>query len=380
MGGEVVSWLRTAGSHVLNAINWFGDKAWKVISAVGTFAWEKLSLMGSLAWSWISNLPERMWRLMIDGWDAITGAAGWLWTGLVGAAGHAWDAVTGVFDWVGEGAGGAMRWLGRGIESGASWALDFIQNPSFEKLRDGLLGTLDWLGDVKGLGRWGWNGVVAAAKWAKDGLVGFGHWLWDGAIAGLQWFGEVALHLLELLGVGEGLQLLYGLIARLRPLTSDEINASQEIHPGGIIPYPQIRVDEDSVLIKIGNYLGEKLKSDVLPGAITTMHVIHTPAGGISTAVMVHELTHVVQYQLVGAVYMAQAIHAQQWGAGYKYGDISVSPGEGGRHYSDLNREQQAEMCEDYYLLTHNGTPHENHGVTKEQLEPYMEEMRALNF
>jgi hypothetical protein len=360
---------------VWNAIAWFGDKAWDIIGVVGEWAWEKLSLAGHLLWSWVSHLPQRLWRLLIDGWDAITGAAGWLWTGLVGAAGHAWDAVTGVFDWVVEGAGGAMRWIGAGLESGAAWAVDFVQSPSWDKLRDGLLGTLDWLGDgVKGFGRWGWNGVVAAAQWAWSGAVGFGNWMWDGILGGLKWAGEVFLHLLETLGVGELLQMVWGLFARMRPLTGGEIAASESVHPPGLIPYSSIRVDEDSNLIKIGTTLGKAFGSDVLPAAITTMHVIHLPKGGVAAHVMVHELTHVCQYELVGAIYMPEAIHAQQT-AGYDYGDISQPPSVTGRHFADMNREQQAQLVEDYWAVTNGGTAEK--GGTKETLEPYIVEQKA---
>ena len=163
----------------------------------------------------------------------------------------------------------------------------------------------------------------------------------------------------------------------MRPLTGDEIEASKTVHPAGLIPYGSIRVDEDSNLIKIGNTLGTWLGSDVLPGAITTMHIIHLPVGGVARHVMMHELTHVCQYELVGAIYMPEAIHAQQT-AGYDYGDISQPPSVTGRHYADMNREQQAQIVEDYWALNNHGTAEKS--GTKETLQPYMDEEMAGKF
>jgi hypothetical protein len=365
--------VQSAGKTVWNAISWFGSKAWDVISAIGTWGFEKLALLGTLAWSFITNLPARVWRLLVDGWHAITGVLGWIWTGLKGAAVGIWDAVVGVFSWLGDGLSGALGWLGRGLSGAASWAADFIANPSLDKLVDGLLGGLSWLGDgVKGLGRWGWNGVVAAAKWAWSGIKGLGNWLWDGVLGGLEWCGLVILHLVELLGLGEALQLLWGLIFRLRPLTGGEIGASQSVHPGGLIPYGLVRVDENSYLIKIGQKLADLFGTKTSPGAITTMHIIHAP-GAMSPSLAVHELTHVGQYELVGAVYMPQALHAQG-GAGYDYGDLTAARSSG-KKFSDFNREQQASICEDYYVVKNGGSA--EFGGTEASLDPFIADMRS---
>ena len=68
------------------------------------------------------------------------------------------------------------------------------------------------------------------------GAVGFGNWMWDGILGGLKWAGEVFLHLLKVAGVGELLQMLWGLFARMRPLTGDEIKASQSVSPAASSP------------------------------------------------------------------------------------------------------------------------------------------------
>lgn len=376
----------TAAKAVGSAAEWVGEKAWKVMNAVGSFAWEKLKLLGTLAWSFISMLPERLWRLAIDGWEAIVGSVTWLMNGIKDAAGWAWDAVTGVFDWLKEGFSGALKWLGKGIEGGAQWAADFISDPSWSKLADGLVGSLSWLGEgVKGLGKWGLDGIVAAAKWGWEGLEGLGAHLWDAAKRGFWWAIPAVVHVLEAVGLNEALQLIWGFVFRMRELSDDEIKASKEVHPSGLIPYWKVRVDEDSFMITIGQYFAKKFNTRFSPAAITTMHVIQAPKN-MRLPVAVHELTHVGQYEKVGAVYMIEALHGQQ-GEAYDYGDLQAKR-RTGKHYKDFNREQQAQMVEDYYLWLHpsliynpaTGTGDPAPKATKADLEPFIAEMRAGEF
>lgn len=378
LGAGALRWLAGAGSAIWGAISWFGSKAWSIIVAIGTDLFEKVVFLGTLAWSLLTNLPIRLWRLVVDGWDALVGVVSWLWTGLAGAVGELWDAIVGAFTWLGQGQAGVLRWLFDGLAGGVDWLVAFVQAPSGDALLRGLLGTLTWVWDGMGdLVRWGWNGLAAAAKWAVAASAAFSRWLWDGAIAGLAWVGEVLLHLLEVLGVGELLELIWGLLFHLRPLDSSEESASLFVHPAGLIPYGLVRVDDNSYLIKIGTALAALFRTKVTPGAITTMHIVHAPAGGLSVPVAVHELTHVAQYELVGAIYMPEALHAQGSTAGYDYGDLTAAR-SAGKTYADFNREQQASICEDYYRVTH-GLPAE-YGGTRPELDPFIADMRARKF
>lgn len=377
IGSHVVDWVKTASSKVLDAIKWFGSKAWDVIKVIGTFAWEKLSLLGTLAWTFLSTLPVRLWRLVIDGWEGIVGALGWVWDGVKGAAGKAWGAAVGVFSWLKEGVDGALGWLWKGLKDGASWAVDFVKKPTLGKLWDALTGSLSWLGKgAKGLARWGWRGIAAAAKWAWSGLKGLGSWLLDGVIGGAKWAGEAFIHVLEAAGLGEGLQLFWGLIFRLRPLSPPERRASESVHPKGLIPYWKVRVDENSYLIKIGQKLAKLFKTKTSPAAITTMHVIHAPTV-LSLPIAVHELTHVAQYEKVGDMYMPQALHGQESKMGYSYGNLRTALRRGKR-FKDFNREQQASICEDYYKVSNGMTA--QFGGTKRELRPFIGDMQAGKF
>ena len=377
VGGTVAEWIKTAGSHVIDAIKWFGEKSWDVIKYIGTVAWEKLSLLGTLAWTFVVNLPVRLWRLVIDGWEGIKTVLGWTWDGLKGAARGAWDAVVGVYDWLKEGVDGALGWLWKGLKDGAEWAVDFAEKPTLGKLWHALTGTLSWLGSgAKGLGKWGWRGAVAAAKWAWSGLKGLGMWLWEFLTGPGLWALQVLMHLAETIGVMEALQLVWGLAFRMRPLTKAERDASEEVHAKGQIPYWKVRVDENSWLIKIGQGFAKLFGTKTSPAAITTMHIVHAPKL-LSLPIAVHELTHVAQYEKIGAMYMPQALHGQGSSMGYSYGNLTAARAAG-KKYRNFNREQQASIAEDYYRVKHGMTP--EYGATQAELQPFIDDMRKGGF
>ena len=350
LGTTALSWLSSAGSHVWAAIRWFGNTAFDVIKEIGTFLWDKLSLLGTNVWSFVTNLPKRLWRLVVHGWEGIKGALSWAWSGLSSAASHLWNGISGVFSWLGHGLAGAVDWIATGVSNGLDWAIDFIQHPSLEKLWHAFTGSLSWAwSGLKGFARWGWDGIVGAAMWVWKGIKGFGSWLWDGIKSGGMWALQLLLYTVETVGLFEAVQVLWGLIFRMRNLTDPEIAASRVVHPPGMIPYSLIRVDVDSLVSRISG------------GAVTTFHVLHFPKGGEPLDVVVHELTHVAQYENVGAIYIPQALHVQSkygrtggrgTGSAYDYereGSL-ISQRAAGKKFKDLNRESQAELVQDYYL------------------------------
>jgi hypothetical protein len=290
-GQWAVDWLSKAGTAVWNAMKWFGAGAWTVVKAIGTVLFEKLALLGSLAWDFIRFLPFRLWRLVIEGWELISGLFGWLW---------------------------------KGVKGGVSWA-----------------------------------------------------WVWEGFKAGLNWCIETLIRMLELFGITDALQFVWGLIFHTRNLTDAEREASEMVHGKSLIPYWEVRVDEGSYMVKLGKWLNSFKDPNAQERAITTMHIIQAPKG-IDLETTVHELTHVVQYEKTGAVYMPQALHGQASKMGYDYGDLTKALAEG-KHYKDFNREQQAQIAEDYYVVKTTGTPG-RYRATEAQLDPFIEEMRKGEF
>jgi hypothetical protein len=236
-------------------------------------------------------------------------------------------------------------------------AFDYLTSLPFRALRlvvdslEGTAGASQWLTDFAGLFLdWqGWTPV-----WTH---------LVQGVIDGASWAGELLIHALEIVGTGEFLQFLWARANIMAPLNATQIAAGQEVHPPGLIPYARVRVDYDSFIARMAALLsGHGNLFDQLFGtaaaehrSVTTMHVIHT-GHTMDEPLTVHELTHVGQYELVGAMYMAEAVHAQEFGQGYDYtrlhGSLAASIAAGAT-YADFNREQQASIVEDYYRARH---------------------------
>jgi hypothetical protein len=103
------------------------------------------------------------------------------------------------------------------------------------------------------------------------------------------------------------------------------------------------------------------------------MHIIHLPKERHSLDLMVHEIAHSAQFQLAGAVYMAEALHAQFFGGGYDYGDLEQIRADG-KTMQDMNREQQAQILQDYYRSRHGQPSH--YGCTVESAKPFVEDFR----
>jgi hypothetical protein len=308
----------------------------------------------------------------------ISGTLAYVREGMRAAVQWGAELVESFFDWLGGGLERALAWLRNAALAGLGWVDRFLENPSLEMLRDGLFASLAYVhAGVQGLRQWGWQGLVGAVAWAREGVAGLGRWLYDGLLRGLPEAGAQLLYILELIGVGEGLQLIYGLVRNMRRLNGAERSASMLVHAPGQIPYDAVFVDENSLLLRAGEWLARTFGSGVIPAAVTTMHVLHLPAGGSDLPTIVHELTHVAQYEAVGAIYMAQALHAQHLGAGYDYttGENLTAARARGKRFADFNREQQAAMAEDYYKLRVS-IPVAN-GETLASLQPFIDDMRS---
>jgi hypothetical protein len=330
-------------------------------------------------------------------WSGIKHAASAVGSGIKTAATAVAGAVSSAADWVFNGAKQVGSWAVEWLSKAGSAVIDAIQwiGPKawdiikeigtvlWEKLS--LLGELAWdfvsllPARVVRLVVEQWESVSSALtrliagigggiswKWIKKALIDAGFWAFD-----------LLVQALEVTGIVDGLQLIWGMIFHTRELTEDEINASKEVHGEHLIPYGKTRVDQHSFLVRLGKWVnqlfGDKNASE---RAITTFHIIHAPdVLDIETAV--HELTHVAQYEHVGAVYMPQALHGQASEMGYDYGDLAKARTDG-KHYKDFNREQQAQIAEDYYLVRHGSAPY--YGGTEADLQPFVDEMRAGAF
>lgn len=296
-----------------------------------------------------------------------------LWNRFKSFGGRLWDRLKAVGKKLGAGLkrlGGKLwkmaRLLGRkvktGLEDAGKWAMDLVRDFPDRLKRfaitviEGMVGVTTFLPE-------------ALSALLTQGFKGFGEWLWDKLKSGAAWAGTMLSRILDMIGVPELLEFLEHLLsASSTPLTSDEINAGRNVLGPDAVRWNEVRVCE-------GGWLEPVFKrNDNRP--FTTFHTINVPEGQRSDlAMIVHELTHVYQYEKVGSVYIGQALHAQATG-GYDYGGPEglQAARESGKHYKDFNREQQAQIAEDYYKIRF------KLGMTVPEYEPFISELRAGQF
>lgn len=85
-------------------------------------------------------------------------------------------------------------------------------------------------------------------------------------------------------------------------------------------------------------------------------YVIHDSINfyeSITDSILIHEIMHVIQYHLVGSVYITRALEAQQSTDGYHYGGPEVLYHNmlSGKSIWQYNYEQQAQILQDFYDL-----------------------------
>lgn len=277
----------------------------------------------------------------------------------------------------------------KGIKKGAKWLGSEISQGA-KAVGKGLkwLGGKIW-GGVKWFGKQLWSKVSGiffrVKRWITNlpasigrlitglisGLKSFKPWTaewWESLgkantwLNFLKWTGARLIDMLEIAGVGEAYETIKDFIKfNSRPLNAEEKSAALSVF-GSSIEYNLIRVDEAAV---IGPAFSGR--------AYTSFHTINS-WGREPVDVMIHELTHVWQYEHAGAIYMPQAIHAQVWGEGYVYkGAAGLRKAQTeGKGFSSFNREQQAQIVQDFYLLkTQNRTDSSDNPATSSDLPLY---------
>lgn len=304
-----------------------------------------------------------------NGGHTIRRFLGKVWGGIKKAAGWVGDKIKKGVKAIGKGA----RWLGGKIASGAKW-----------------LGGKIWEG-AKWLGDKVWRGVKWFGKQLIDKIAGVfqrvARWitqlparvgrLLNGLLEGLKtfkpwtlswwkslgkadtwknflkWAGARLIDILEIAGLGEAYETVMDFIKfNTRTLNAEERTAAQRLF-GASINLDLVRVDEAA-------FIGPLFSGR----AYTSFHTINS-WGREPVDVMMHELTHVWQYETSGAIYMPQAIHAQVWGGGYSYGGAAGlrAAQTAGRGFLSFNREQQAQIVQDFFNLKKNNAGTTDPGI-----------------
>ena len=158
---------------------------------------------------------------------------------------------------------------------------------------------------------------------------------------------QFVLEALDLVGVPEIFAFAWRIVTRTSPLTGEEITAAAAVLGPRAMRYQDIRVAQGGVLRWIFAKNGHR--------AFATFHTINLPEQGehqrSNVEIVVHEVVHVYQYERAGSRYFAEALLAQQE-EGYGYGGVEglVDALHEGKRISNFNREQQAQIVQDYVV------------------------------
>ncbi len=163
------------------------------------------------------------------------------------------------------------------------------------------------------------------------------------------WLHQVTAQMFDLVGGPELAEFLMHLLAKTTPLSGPETAMIAEILGPQAMRYGDVRVVEGGIFDLIFKVNGNL--------AFATWHSINLPRTGRHTrenkSIVVHELTHVYQFERVGSRYLGEAIYmlVKTKRDCYNYGGINglSTACLAGRRYQHFNREQQAMITQDYY-------------------------------
>jgi hypothetical protein len=251
-------------------------------------------------------------------------------------------------------------WLGDRIDDFAHWLANLIRLLPVRVGRIGLTLGFAMIGLVMFL-------PVGMRVWRRGGRSDFAAWLRARGRRGGLWSIQIVLQVLDLFGVPELFAFLWRAVTRATPLTGDEIVAATSVMGPAALRYQDVRVAQGGLLRPIFRRNGGR--------AFATFHTVNLPSSGhhgrSNVAILVHELVHVYQYERAGSRYFAEALLAQHE-AGYDYGGAGAlqTARLQGKHLCDFNREQQAQIVQDYYECR-------CHAGDTAAFEPFIAELRA---
>lgn len=181
------------------------------------------------------------------------------------------------------------------------------------------------------------------------------------------WLHSIVIYFFDLLGGPEILQSVIRTLTITRTLTGREVETAKLVFGDMAIRYRDIRVAHGGIWQIIFMLNSQR--------AFTTWHTINIPNNRMHDAsLVIHELTHVYQFEKVGSIYIGQGLWAQfrLGSAAYDYGGadgLSIDSADG-KHYSDYNREQQGQIAQDYCSLL-------LAGQETVAYEPFINELRS---
>jgi hypothetical protein len=248
---------------------------------------------------------------------------------------------------VGSALGSAAKWVYARLGDAGEWLLNLFRDLPQRLFRfaktvaQGLMGAVSLIPEAIG-------------SLISGGIAGFARWVWQKAKSGAAWLGTLLSRVFDLVGGPEIVEFVLHVLSNATPLTGTERAAAQSVLGANALRWDEVRIDSGGVL-----GLVFKLNQG---RAFTTFHSINmTAADRADLSIVVHELTHVDQYEHAGSVYIGQALGDQiaEGAHAYDYGGPSGLSADraAGKHYADYGRERQAQIAQDYYRDTTAGTP-----------------------
>lgn len=346
VGGKA-SWVGDKISDGAHAVGRGAKAVGHGIAKVAGWGYDVLQSAGAWVWDLATWAPSRVWALLKHAGSGIVGLMSHLWSGITGGLGHVWDGLKAAFSWAAEGVEGLFGWVWSGLRGAGNWAFRLLHG-DFSAFWSGIGGAFSWLGaGAAAFLDWGWKGLEGLVVWGWKGLRGLGAWIWEGIKSGAAWTGRLLAKLLDLIGAGEAWTFLMNILKGFstRPMNGVELAEAAKVYAGSL-HYWQIRIDEYSLIAKIGAWFQGAAGMGVTTAqTINFNRPIAAAPGNGDMGWLVHELGHVAQYTHVGLQYLGEAIHAQAT-TGYSYGG---GAGLVGKKLSDFNREQQADILSDFY-------------------------------
>lgn len=178
--------------------------------------------------------------------------------------------------------------------------------------------------------------------WNHDAGIGTGF---------VDWLTNNTINAAEIVGLPEVIETVADIVkvTTTRPLSDREISIAQSVF-GNSIDYSLVRIDEWALTAA----------PEVNGGRPYVMfNTINTWGALDNDHTLIHELTHIWQYQVeYGADYAPLALEAQN-SEGYDYGGISAleSRMNEGQVITSFNLEQQGDIVADYYAIREDGNP-----------------------
>ena len=166
------------------------------------------------------------------------------------------------------------------------------------------------------------------------------------------WSHALICYLFDLVGGPEIFEFVLRSTTETRPLSEAEIATATDIFGPKAIRYRDVRIAQRGILRQAFHLNKNR--------AFDTWHTINLPDSGDGNfPLLIHELTHIFQYERVGSVYIGQGLWAQ-YRLGHKAydygGPTGLADGRAARkRYSDYNREQQGQIAQDYCALKLSG-------------------------